>query len=70
MTNGYSYLREQISAKGLKLKRVAEVMRISNKSFGNKLSGTSDFTWSEVRILQETFFPEIEKDILLKKTVD
>ena len=44
----------------------AMCVQISDRSLSNKLQGRSDFTWSEVSKIRDTFFPDMQKDDLFK----
>lgn len=56
MSVRYPNLRAQIAVKGLKLKKIAETLKMSEKTFSNKVSGKSQFTWPEACMLQKVFF--------------
>lgn len=62
----YPTLELEIYKKGIKLKRIAEVLGISCKALNNKLKGITEFTWSEACKLRDVFFPEFSKDDLFK----
>jgi hypothetical protein len=50
-------------------KDIALCLGIATKTFRNKKSGVTDFTWSEVCEIQQKFFPDISKDELFRRTV-
>lgn len=60
----YSTLVGEIAKRGIKKKTIAESIGICGKSLNNKLSGKSPFTWPEVVIIRERFFPDMDTDIL------
>lgn len=60
----YRNLRGAIASKGIKYKKVAEVLGISTKALSNKMNRKSPFTWEEVCIIQKEFFPGMEKEYL------
>ena len=70
MSVRYPNLRAQIAIKGLKLKKIAETLKMSEKTFSNKVSGKSQFTWPEACMLQKVFFPDTEKDVLFEANKD
>lgn len=66
----YRNLRGAIASKGIKYKKIAEVLGISAKSLSNKMNRKSPFTWEEVCTIQKEFFPEMEKDNLFATDED
>ena len=67
----YPVLEGKIAERGIKKKAIADGLNIGSKSFYNKMTGSSQFTWEEVIALQSNFFPDIPKDVLMqtKETV-
>lgn len=39
-------------------------MGITSRAFRNKISGRTDFIWSETNVIQKNFFPDLSKDYL------
>lgn len=68
MPIAYPTLIGEIAKRGVKKTVIAERTGISERSFYNKLAGISSFTWEEVCSIQSTFFPDISKDILFKRS--
>lgn len=66
----YQNLRGAIASKGIKYKKIAEVLGISTKALSNKMRCKSPFTWKEVCTIQHTFFPDKEKDELFATDED
>lgn len=60
----YPNLVGEMARCGIRPQYVAETIGISYKTFRNKISGNSDFTWPEVNVIQHTFFPNLNKDYL------
>ncbi len=60
----YNVLNGKIVEKGIKRQEIYKELGISEKSFRNKLNGKSDFTWTQVCLIQEKFFPELDKETL------
>lgn len=56
----YPNLKAQIVIRGIKQRKVAETLRISEKTLSNKISGKTPFTWDEVRIIRKIFFPDAD----------
>jgi hypothetical protein len=61
-------LEREIFERGLKKKIIAKKLKITERTFGNKLSGRTEFTWQEACDIKNSFFPDIEKDILFFKS--
>lgn len=62
----FPVLEFAIYEKGIKKKAIADKLHISQKALFNKLNGVSPFTWNEICIIQEQFFPDISKETLLQ----
>lgn len=63
----YPNLRAEIARRGLSSKTIAESLGINPKTFGNKLSGKTAFSWPEACAMANTFFPDIDKDVLFSE---
>ena len=57
-------LRQALDARGITQKSCAELLGITEKTLYNKLTGVSEFTYSEVKRLR-AFLPEYNIDYLL-----
>ena len=57
-------LKRVLEAKGMTVKGSAELLGISEKTLYNKITGTSEFTYGEVKKLR-TMLPEYNVDFLL-----
>lgn len=57
-------LKQALEARGITQKSCADLLGISEKTLYNKLSGGSEFTYSEVKRLR-AFLPEYNIDYLL-----
>ncbi|QHI72870.1 XRE family transcriptional regulator [Aminipila terrae] len=44
-----------------------ELLNVSEKTLRNKISGTTDFTWSEAKKIRNTFFPDQDYDKLFEQ---
>lgn len=62
-------LKQALDARGITQKSCAELLGISEKTLYNKLSGSSEFTYSEVKRLR-AFLPEYNIDYLLAELDD
>lgn len=56
----------EIAKRGIKRKTIAESIGICDKSLKNKLSGKSPFTWPEVQMIRNQFFPGMTTDDLFQ----
>ena len=65
----YPFLEGKIAERGIKKTAIADRLDITDKSFYNKMTGASAFTWEEVVTLQTCFFPDITKDYLMQTRV-
>ena len=61
-------LRRALDSKQMTVKSCAELIGISEKSLYNKLTGTNDFTYKEVRKLQ-AMFPDFNMDYYLSDEI-
>lgn len=57
-------LKQALDARGITQKACSELLGISEKTLYNKLTGNSEFTYSEVQKLR-IFLPEYNIDYLL-----
>ena len=64
----YGIIASEIIKRGIRKTAIANAIHTSCKTFNNKLSGKSGFSWNEVCVIQSTFFPDITKDELMKET--
>ncbi len=56
----YNFLEGKIAEGNIKKKDIAKVIGIAPRTLSDKLSGCSGFTWEEVKIIKNTFFPDID----------
>lgn len=64
----YPNLIGEIAKRGIKKVVIANALSISEKALYNKLHGISPFTWKEVCIVKDRFFPDMDKDELFKES--
>lgn len=67
MKEKYPNLIGAIAIRGIKKNAIAKALNISNRAFYNKLHGRSSFTWREVCIINNRFFPDMDKEELFKE---
>ena len=56
----YPVLADEIAKRGIKKKAIAERLGISIRTLWNKMHGKAPFTWDEVKVICEEFFPDME----------
>lgn len=64
----YPTLEREIAGRGIKKKTIAESIGVCNKSLNNKLSGRVPFTWPEVFIIKNRFFPDMTPESLFARS--
>lgn len=65
----YQVLEAKIAERGIKKAVIARAAGITPKALANKMHGKTPFKWPEVQIIQERFFPDIDKDELFRATM-
>jgi hypothetical protein len=63
----YPILDRLIYERGIKRKTICSAIGVSPRTFTNKMSGVSEFSWSEVCKIQSKFFPDVSKEKLMQK---
>lgn len=61
-------LKIEMMKKGVTAKKISEKIGISNKTFFNKMNGSSEFTRREMYTIRDEFFPD--KSIEYLFTID
>lgn len=64
----YPVLAGEIAKRGIKKKIIAESIGVCGKSLKNKMDGKVPFTWPEVKIIRQRFFPDMTPDCLFATT--
>lgn len=64
----FANLCTELKRKGITNRAVANLIGCSEKTLWNKLSGTTEFTLSEVLLINENLLPEFELRYLFKRT--
>lgn len=65
----YPVLTGEIAKRGIKKCAISDAIGVSYKALYNKMSGKVQFTWPEVCEIRNTFFPDMEKDVLFSREV-
>ena len=63
----YPVMEREIKRRGIQKQEIAGVLGLSVKALYNKMTGRTEFTWREVCTLQARFFPDMEKDELMRE---
>lgn len=63
----FGNLSSELKRKGITNKAVAVLIGCTEKTFQNKLNGVTEFTLSEVLLINENLLPEFELRYLFKK---
>ena len=66
----YPALSGEIAKRGIKKSAIASAIGITGRSLYNKMSGGVSFTWDETCLIQNRFFPDMNKDDLFRKADD
>lgn len=60
-------IRAEMARKGLTATSMAKNLKINERTLGNKLSGKSEFTWTEVNRIKTMFFPNCSLEYLFEQ---
>lgn len=63
----FPHLTAELKRKGISYKAIAKLIGCSERSVQNKVQGVTEFTLSEVLLIQENMFPEYELRYLFKR---
>lgn len=64
----YPNLIGEISKRGIKRKVIAERLHICDRTLRKKIRGESSFTWEEVLIIRNCFFPDLTPEELFSRS--
>lgn len=70
METKFCVLNGKIAESNLLRRDIAKRLGISNRSFRNKMTGETSFTWDEVKLIRNEFFPGIPLEQLFKTRDD
>lgn len=54
----YPTLASEIAKRGIRKTAIAARLNIDSKTFYNKLHGHSEFSWPEITLMRDVFFPD------------
>lgn len=60
------YLLYKMKCKNVSREQVRKLIGVSEKTLRNKISGKTDFTWGEAKLIRNTFFKEEEYEELFE----
>ena len=60
----YSFLRGEMYKKGVTITSLAAKIGVSEKTMRNKISGETDFTWTEALAVRKFVSPEVSMEDL------
>lgn len=63
------YLIYKMREKNVSRETLCSMLHVSDKTLRNKLSGRTDFTWSECKSIRKRYFPEEEYEKLFENAV-
>lgn len=64
----YPTLTGKIAERGISKAKIADAIGVSPRSLRNKMDGNTNFTWDEVCIIQERFFPDMQMKDLFSRS--
>lgn len=57
-------IRAEMARKNLTMSDIAKGLKVNKRTLGNKLSGKTEFTWSEICRIKKSFFPTCSVEYL------
>ncbi len=60
----YPVLNGKMAERGISKTKMAIAIDAAPRTLHNKLTGKTSFTWEEVNIIQERFFPDVSLSVL------
>lgn len=62
----YLNLKCELLKKGITYKQIAKLLGLGEKTIYNKINGNSEFTFSEVKKIKQTLFPDLTLEYLFE----
>ena len=66
----YRVLRGEMVKKGIAVSELAHQINVAEKTLRNKLSGRTDFLWSETLKIRKIVSPEMSLEELFRSEID
>lgn len=63
-----AYLEYRMKQEGVARVDIQKLLKVSEKTVRNKISGETDFTWEEAKKIRKTFFPDDDFIKLFEQT--
>lgn len=60
-------IRAEMARSNLLISSMAKKLKLNERTLGNKLSGKTEFTWSEVNRIRTLFFPTCSLEYLFEQ---
>ena len=70
METKYRALNGKIAERGILRKDIAKSIGISSRAFRNKMTGVAPFTWDEVTLIRQKYFPDCSLEQLFASDED
>lgn len=64
-----AYLEYRMKQEKVSREDIRKLLRVSEKTVRNKLSGKTDFTWGEVKLIRNKFFPKDDFEKLFEQSM-
>ena len=64
-----AYLEYRMKQEKVSREDIRKLLKVSEKTVRNKLSGKTDFTWSEVKLIRNRFFPRDDFEKLFEQSM-
>jgi putative transcriptional regulator len=65
-----AYLIYKLKTRNIPNEDLQKLLEVSEKTIRNKLSGRTDFTWTEAKLIRNTYFPEEDYDTLFESIAE
>lgn len=70
METKYRALNGKITERGILRKDIAKSIGVSSRAFRNKMTGVAPFTWDEVTLIRQKYFPDCSLEQLFASDED
>lgn len=66
----YRILNGKITERGILRRDIAQSIGVSSRAFRNKMTGTAPFTWDEVKLIRQKYFPDCALEYLFNTSIE
>ena len=70
METKYRALNGKITERGILRRDIAKSIGVSSRAFRNKMTGVAPFTWDEVTLIRQKYFPDCSLEQLFASDED